>query len=214
MNLEQIVKNLESNNFKPYLVDKKEDVLPLLQTLIKDGDTVSVGGSMTLFETGVIDHLRCGRYNFLDRYKENISKEEINKIYRDSFSADAYICSSNALIESGALYNVDGNSNRVAALIFGPKSVIVIVGKNKIVKNFDAAVKRVKEIAAPLNAKRLSCETYCNMKGNCVSLNDDNSEPCDGCKSESRICSSYVISGYQRNKDRIKVIIVNEDLGY
>ena len=214
MDYELIMKNLERNNFKPYLVKSKEDIIPLLKTIISKGDTVSVGGSMTLFETGVIDFLRNGDYNFLDRYKEGLSHDEVGKIYRDSFFADAYLCSTNALLKSGALYNVDGNSNRVASIVFGPKSVIIIAGKNKIVDNFDEAVKRVKEIAAPKNAKRLSCETYCNIKEKCVSLNNENADVCDGCASNSRICCNYVLSSYQRVRDRIKVIIVDEDLGY
>lgn len=214
MNIEKVIENLKRNNFEPYYLKSKEELLPLLDTLVNEGDTVAVGGSMTLFETGVIDYLRSGKYNFLDRYKEGITRDEVDKIYRNSFYADAYFCSTNALLEEGALYNVDGNSNRVAALIFGPKSVIVITGKNKIVKDFDEAVKRVKEIAAPLNTKRLSCNTYCNAKGKCVSLNNENSDPCDGCKGEGRICASYVLSGYQRVKNRIKVIIIDENLGY
>lgn len=214
MDYELIMKNLERNNFKPYLVKSKDDIIPLLKTIISKGDTVSVGGSMTLFETGVIDFLRNGDYNFLDRYKEGLSRDDVGKIYRDSFFADAYLCSTNALLKSGTLYNVDGNSNRVASIVFGPKSVIIIAGKNKIVNDFDEAVKRVKEIAAPKNVKRLSCETYCNIKEKCVSLNNENADVCDGCASNSRICCNYVLSSYQRVKDRIKVIIVDEDLGY
>ena len=214
MDYKLIMKNLERNNFKPYLVKSKDDIIPLLKTIISKGDTVSVGGSMTLFETGVIDFLRNGDYNFLDRYKEGLSRDDVGKIYRDSFFADAYLCSTNALLKSGALYNVDGNSNRVASIVFGPKSVIIIAGKNKIVNDFDEAVKRVKEIAAPKNVKRLSCETYCNIKEKCVSLNNENADVCDGCASNSRICCNYVLSSYQRVKDRIKVIIVDEDLGY
>ncbi len=214
MDYELIMKNLEKNNFKPYLVKSKENIIPLLKTIISKGDTVSVGGSMTLFETGVIDFLRNGDYNFLDRYKEGLSHDEVGKIYRDSFFADAYLCGTNALLKSGALYNVDGNSNRVASIVFGPKSVIIIAGKNKIVNDFDEAVKRVKEIAAPKNAKRLSCETYCNIKEKCVSLNNGNADVCNGCASNSRICCNYVLSSYQKVKDRIKVIIVDEELGY
>lgn len=214
MNYEILMENLYKNNFKPFFVKRKEDVVPLLKTLIKKGDTVSVGGSMTLFESGVIDFLRCGDYNFLDRYKDGLSKDEIGDIYRKSFYADAYFCSTNALLESGQLYNVDGNSNRVASIVFGPKSVIIIAGKNKIVKDFDEAVKRVKEVAAPKNTKRLSCGTYCEKKDKCVSLNNADSDPCDGCTSDSRICCNYVLSSYQRIKDRIKVIIVDENLGY
>lgn len=197
------IENLKKNKMDAYYVETKEDALKKAAELVKDGDTVSVGGSMTLFETGIIDYLRCGRFNFLDRYKSGLSKEEIEKIYRDSFFADAYFVSTNAITEEGELYNVDGRGNRVSAMIFGPKSVIVIAGYNKIVPNREAAIERVREIAAPANAARLSCTTPCAKTGECMD-----------CSSDGRICCSYVFLGQQREKDRIKVIIVGEPLGY
>lgn len=211
---EKVISNLEKNNIKGYFAKDKAEALELVKTLLKDGDTIGVGGSMSLFECGVIDHLRCGRYNFLDRYAEGLSRDDINDIYRKSFSADAYLCSSNAITENGDLYNVDGNSNRVAAILHGPTSVIMIVGKNKIVKNIDEAVKRVKTIAAPKNCERLNLNTYCRLKGSCVSLANGDAEMCDGCKGDTRICCNYVVSSYQRTKDRIKVILVDEEIGY
>ena len=211
MDIKKVVENLEKNNYKPYFIETKEELIPLLKKIMKPGETVSVGGSVTLSQTGVLDFLRNGEYNFLDRYAPDANQDEI---FRQSFFADTYLMSSNAVLEDGYLYNVDGYSNRAAALIFGPKSVIVIVGKNKIVKNFNEAVERTKTIAAPLNAKRLNKETYCNLKGECVATNGKN--PCDGCMSDDRICCNYVLSGKQiaRLKDRIKVIIINEEFGY
>lgn len=209
MNIELTIKNLKSNRMVPYFVKTKEEAKELMISLMKEGETVSVGGSMTLAEIGAMEELRSGKYNFLDRAAEGADRE---KIYRDSFFADTYITSSNAITESGELYNVDGNGNRVSAMIFGPKSVIVIAGKNKIVKNLEEAAKRVKKIAAPKNTSRLSCDTYCSETGVCVAAEAKNM--CDGCKSESRICASYVALSYQRIKDRIKVIIVDEELGY
>lgn len=208
------IKNLEKNNMQAFYVKSKADVTAKIAELMKEGDTVAVGGSMTLFECGVIDLLRSGKYNFLDRYRKDLSRDEIEKIYRDSFSADTYICSSNAVTENGELYNVDGNSNRVAAICFGPKSVIIVAGYNKIVENIDDAVKRVKKTAAPANTVRLSCKTYCSEKGECVSLQKAEAGMADGCGSTSRICCSYVVSAYQRVKGRIKVILVGEELGY
>ncbi|MBE7042615.1 MAG: lactate utilization protein [Ruminococcaceae bacterium] len=214
MKIQKTIKNLEANNIKVYYVDNKEDVVPLLKTLISEGDKVAVGGSMTLFETGVIDHLRSGRYVFLDRYQENLTREQIVSIYRDSFLADTYMTSTNAITENGELYNVDGNGNRISALQHGPKSVIVVAGINKIVPDLDAAIHRVKTIAAPKNCVRLNCDTYCNKAGQCVSLNRDNPQMTDGCSSESRICCQYSILAKQRHKDRIKVILVGESLGF
>lgn len=194
---------LKSNNMDAYFVGTTEEALKKAAGLLSDGDTVAVGGSMTLFEAGVIDYLRCGKYNFLDRYKKGLSGEEKQKVFHDSFSADAYFASSNAITEDGELYNVDGNGNRVAAMIYGPKSVIVIAGVNKIVKDRNAAEERVRAIAAPANAERLSCKTPCAKGGECMD-----------CKSEGRVCCSYVFLGYQRVKNRIKVILVGEELGY
>ena len=211
MDIQKVIQNLEKNNYKPYYLETKDELYPLLKEIIKPGEVVSVGGSVTLNETGVLDFLRNGDYVFLDRYAKDVNQDEI---FRKSFFADTYLMSSNAVLESGYLYNVDGYCNRVAALIFGPKSVIVIVGKNKIVKDFNEAVSRVKNIAAPANTKRLNKETYCNKMGECAALNSE--VPCDGCESDERICCNYVLSGKQisRLKDRIKVIIINENLGY
>ena len=211
---ETLIKNLEKNNMKGYYAKDKAEALDIAKSLLNDGDVIGVGGSMSLFECGVIDHLRCGKYNFLDRYADNLSRDDVNDIYRKSFSADAYLCSSNAITENGDLYNVDGNSNRVACICYGPKSVIMIVGKNKIVKNIDEAVKRVKTIAAPKNCDRLNLDTYCRVKGECMSLLKENADMCEGCKGDTRICCNYVVSSYQRTKDRIKVILVDEEIGY
>ena len=122
--------------------------------------------------------------------------------------------SSNAVTENGELYNVDGNSNRVSALLYGPSSVIVVIGVNKIVKNIDEAVRRVKVCAAPKNTVRLSCETPCSKTGECVSLLREDSKMPDGCRCDGRICCNYVVCAQQRHKNRIKVVIVNEQLGY
>ena len=113
---------------------------------------------------------------------------------------------------NGELFNVDGNSNRVAALCFGPASVIVVVGCNKIVPTLHDAIRRVKQIAAPENAVRLHCRTYCASAGHCQGLDSD--EMTAGCGSEGRICCNYVVSAHQRVPGRIKVILVGEPLGY
>lgn len=212
MNIVRLMKNLERNNIKPYYVEKKEDVIPLVKSLIKKGESVSNGGSMTLKETGVMDLLASGDYDFIDR--TGLEGEELRQAYVRAFGCDTYFCSSNAVTENGELYNVDGNSNRVACIVYGPRQVIMVVGVNKIVKNIDEAVMRVKTNCAPKNTKRLDCQTPCNKTGECISLMQDNSEICAGCGSDGRVCCNYVITARQRHKDRIKVIIVNEDLGF
>jgi L-lactate utilization protein LutB len=201
--VERTIKALNDNNMNGYLVYSKEELIDKIKELVDENSVVAVGGSMSLEETGVLDHLRSERYNFLDRYKPGLTAEEVNKIFRDSFSADAFFASSNAVTEDGKLYNVDGNGNRVAAMMFGPTKVILVVGVNKIVKNVDEAIKRNKEISAPANAKRLNKSTPCTKVGYCID-----------CKSNEKICRQYSLIASQGRKDRIHVIFLNEEIGY
>lgn len=212
MDIKKTMANLEKNNMKPYFVETKEEVVPLIKTLIADGESVSHGGSETLKETGAIELLKSGNYDYIDR--SGLEGEELRQSYIRAFGCDTYLTSVNAVTENGELYNVDGNSNRVACIVYGPRQVIAVVGINKIVADINEAVTRVKTTAAPPNTKRLDCKTPCAATGQCISLNKENPLICDGCESPQRICCNYVISAKQRHKDRIKVIIVNESLGY
>ncbi len=211
--IEKTMQKLEGNNMKPYFCNTSAEVLDLVKSLLEEGSTVATGGSVTLRETGVEELLRSGKYNFIDRAKAT-NIEETEEVFLSSFRADTYLMSTNALTEDGVLYNVDGNSNRVAALLYGPKSVIIVCGYNKIVKDMDEAVYRMKTVAAPLNTKRLATGSYCESAGKCMSLSKDSPELCDGCKGAGRICCNFVVSAQQRKKDRIKVIIVGEELGF
>lgn len=211
--IDRAMEHLRAHNMAAYFVETKEEVVPLLQTLINEGETVTHGGSETLKECGVIDLLNSGAYNYLDRSKAQ-TREETEEIYRAAFTADTYLTSANAVTENGLLYNIDGNSNRVAAILYGPKQVVFVCGCNKIVKDLDEAVVRLKTVAAPMNTKRLNCETYCAKEGECLAMGRDASFMCDGCKSPQRICCNYVVSARQRQKDRMKVILVGEELGY
>lgn len=210
--IQTLMENLKRNGMEPFYVETKEDVVPLIKTLVVQNATVSNGGSKTLEACGVMEHLRSGRYTFFDR--TGLEGDEIRQCYINAFGCDAYFTSSNAVTMDGVLYNVDGNSNRVACIVYGPKSVIMVVGKNKIVKDMDEAVLRIKTIAAPKNTQRLSCKTPCAVTGECVSLQKDNPQVCDGCASQARICCNYVVTAQQRHVGRIKVILVNEELGY
>lgn len=203
---------LKKNNMEFHYAESKIEVLTIISNLLKTGDVVATGGSVTLNECGVIDLLRSDKYKYLDRTA--IDQDKLDQLYRASFNADAYICSSNAVTENGELYNVDGNCNRIAAISYGPKSVIVVVGYNKIVSNLDEAVNRVKTITAPANVQRLTCAAYCYEKGCCFAEPKGLSGITEGCDSEARICCNYLISAHQRVKNRIKVIIVGEKLGY
>lgn len=211
--INQTVEALKANNMNAFYAETSADALEIAKSILKDGDTISHGGSVTLKEAGFTELFKSGKYNYLDRSKAT-TPEEIMDIYRKTFSADVYFTSSNAVTLKGELYNVDGNSNRVAAMIFGPEKVVVVVGVNKLVNSIDDAVSRVKEIAAPANCVRLERNTYCKVNGKCVTADDKNGDFCAGCRSEDRICCNYTVMSMQRNKGRVNVIIVNEELGY
>jgi L-lactate utilization protein LutB len=200
LKMERTAEALRDNNMYCECVDSAEEALEVIESLMNEGDTVTVGGSMTLFEAGVMGLLRNGNYNFLDRYADGA---DIQGIYEAAFTSDVYLMSSNAITENGELYNVDGNGNRVAAMLYGPQSVIVVAGYNKIVKDIEAAKARVEEVAAPANCVRLNMGTPCTTAGKCCH-----------CNSEGKICCDTVIMGKQRTVDRIKVILVGEELGY
>ena len=203
---------LKKNNMVPFYAENKEEALEILKGLIKENDLIGLGGSMPLKEIGAPSLVRGGGYNIIDRYDENLSAEERMECLRKALLSDVFLTSSNAISEKGELINVDGFGNRGAALVYGPKSVVVVVGKNKIVKNAEEGFKRIKEIAAPKNCQRLAKNNYCAFKNECMAISEDSLS--SGCKSESRICCSYIVQSYQLIKDRIKVIICNEDLGY
>ena len=202
-NIEKTMKALERNHMKPFYVESREELYSVVRELIKDDKLITAGGSMSMKESGVTE-LLMNEYKgiFLDR-SEGKTPDEVEGILRKAFVSDTFFASTNALTEDGELYNVDGKGNRVSAMIYGPKQVVLIVGVNKIVKDMDEAVRRVETIAAPKNTVRLDCNTPCAKTGECAH-----------CRSDARICCSYVRLGLQRVPDRIKVIIVNESLGY
>lgn len=201
--VERTIEGLNKRNMEGYFVNDEVELIELLKSLISNDSIVGVGDSMTLFETGVIDFLRNEKCIFLDKYEEGITKEEKRKIYEKNFSADTFLCSTNAITESGELYNIDGNGSRVAPMLYGPKQVILVAGINKIVKDIDEAEKRVRNYSAPIDAKRLNKNTPCTTLGYCID-----------CKSPSRICNDFVVIRGQFVKGRIKVIFVGKQLGY
>lgn len=209
--VQKVLNALRKNRMLADYVATREEVVPLIKTLIAEGCTVATGGSRTLDETGVTAMLRSGIYTFYDRNNPALTPAEKAEITAKGATADVYLCSSNAITEQGALYNVDGFSNRVSAIANGPKKVIMVVGINKIVPDLDAAIRRVKTIAAPLNTKRLNCDTYCLKTGVCMGVDGGMT---DGCHSPARICCSYLISAQQRVENRIHVILVGESLGF
>lgn len=200
--IQRTIKALNENGMEACMVSDKQELIKKMDKILNEGDMITVGGSRTIFETGIIEHLKSGKYNYLDRYKEGLTQDEIKEIFRKAFICDWYITSSNAITENGELYNVDGNGNRVAAMLYGPNKVIVIIGVNKIVKDLNEAISRVECIAAPANAKRLNRKTPCVNVGKCMD-----------CKSPERICREYTVIK-RPIPGRIHVIFVNKNLGY
>lgn len=199
----RVMAALERNNMKPYYAETLEELHDIVRGLVKNDRLITAGGSVTLEESGVKQLLMTEFGSaFLDR-SEGKTPEEVEDILHKAFVSDTFFASSNAVTEDGELYNVDGRGNRVSAMIYGPAQVVLVVGVNKIVKDMDEAVCRVEQVAAPLNTKRLNSGTPCEVTGNCAH-----------CRSKGRICCSYVRMAQQRVKDRIKVIIVNQKLGY
>ena len=203
LRVEKTIKALEKNCMKGYYVKSESELISLIDTLIKDDKIITSGGSMTLNETGVIAHLN-EKYKgiFADRANCN-SPEEVEEVFRKAYISDSYFASTNAVTENGELYNIDGNGNRVSAMIFGPKQVILVVGTNKIVADINEAKTRLAKIACPANTVRLNCDTPCKVVGEC-----------QNCHSPARICCSYVTLAQQRKKDRIKVIFISGNYGY
>lgn len=207
-NILAVKKALEENNITVYYAEKKEQIVDIVKEIVPKGATVSCGGALTLKECAVADLLKSGYYNFLDRSKQGVDADEI---YRKTFGCDVFFTSANAVTKNGVLYNVDGRSNRVAATCYGPSQVLYIIGANKIVDDLPDAVKRVKTVAAPKNAVRLGLDTPCAKLGKCCVPDGDIGS---GCKSDNRICISFVATAFQRQKDRVKVILCKDNLGY
>ncbi|MBQ4163559.1 MAG: lactate utilization protein [Turicibacter sp.] len=194
---------LNRHGFKATCVDSKEEAFILVKSLIKKGSVIGVGGSETLREVGLLEEFKKGDYHFIQTQAMGLTEQQRHQLYRECFFADVYLSSSNAITEDGYLYNVDGRSNRVAALLYGPDRVIIVAGVNKIVSDLDEAIKRNREIAAPANALRLNKKTPCTK-----------TLKCHDCQSPDRICRNYVVMGPQANKERITIILVNENLGF
>ena len=201
--IRKTISSLRKNNMAGYFVKDRGELIDLLQGLIKKGSTVGCGDSVTLEDTGVFDFLRSGDYRFYDKFKPNLSSEEKRSLYLKNFSANTFITGTNALTMDGKIFNIDGNGSRVAPMLYGPEQVVIVVGKNKIVETVQLAIERTRQIAAPLDAKRLKKETPCAKLGTCID-----------CSHKQRICNDFVLIAGQVIENRIKVIVVDEVLGY
>ena len=201
--LQLLEKNLAKNNINMIVLENKEMLNQFISQAIEKDSLVSFGGSATLSETGVLDNLRSMDINLLDRYDPSLSPEQIKQLHVNSFGADYYLSSANAISVEGEIYNVDGNGNRVAAIIYGPKKVFIIAGINKLVNNMHEAIERNRQWAAPINAKRLNRKTPCAETGYC-----------SDCNSPDRICCNFVTITRQVDPRRMTVIILKEEYGF
>ena len=197
-----IVKNLERRHFDAWYCATKEEACSLALKLIPEGASVSWGGSMTIRDIGLTEALKKGNYRVIDR-DEARTEEEKKKAYLDAFDADYYLASVNALSEDGVLVNIDGNGNRVAAMVYGPRNVLLVAGLNKAAKTAAEAVSRARNVAAPMNQHRFDHKTPCMTTGTC-----------ENCLSPDCICSQILITRNASPKGRIKVILVGEELGF
>ena len=197
---ESCVKHLRMHGFGADYFETKEEVLSYLKENIPKRSSIGIGGSVTLAEIGVLSWLTGNEeYQFLDRYHT----DDVSRVFHESLNADVYLMSTNALTEEGELYNIDGNGNRLAALIYGPKKVYVIAGTNKIVKNLEEAAARVELFTAPANNIRLNKINPCTKTGQCMH-----------CSTPSTICNQIVTTRRSGTPGRIHVLLVNEALGY
>jgi len=198
----QLVKNLKSRHFDAYYCKNAEEALRKALELIPEGSSVGWGGTKSAEQIGLLDAVRNGNYKAIDRDAAK-SPEEREQADRNALFADVYIAGANAMSQDGQMVSIDGNGNRVAAIIYGPKSVVVIVGMNKVCDTLDNAIARARTVAAPINMQRFMKDTPCAATG-----------VCGNCKSEGCICNQILITRHCRPVNRIRYIIVGEDLGF
>ena len=214
MMVSRTMRALEQNNMKAAYVETRGDALKLVRSLIPEGSTTSSGGSVTLAECGIMDYLK-EKTDYIDRNMPGIDEDEARRLVARMYVSDWFLSSANAITQHGEIYQVDGRSNRISCLVFGPRKVIIVAGVNKIVPDLRAAVERVKHTAAPANCIRLSCDTFCTKSGVCISPSFDESDlMCHADCGQGTICCNTLIMKRQREKDRVTVILVGEDLGY
>lgn len=199
-----LVKVLEENEFATAVAKDRDDARRIVMEMIPEGSTIAVGGSVTLNETGILDEIRSDKYNFIDRYNTPNFEAMLDK-YREGYTADVFVSSTNAVTMTGELVNIDCTGNRTSQIVFGPKKVIIVAGANKIVDTLEEGMKRAKSIA-PMNARRITHKTPC--------ATDDNIQ-CSNCHSAARVCNvTSIVTGCHYFPKRITIVLVPENLGY
>lgn len=196
---QKVIEGLKSRNMTGYYAKDRDEALKLALSIIPENSTVTMGGCMSAVEIGLVDTLKKGNYNFIDRNEI----EDKRAAMLAAYDADVFLASANAMTEDGILVNIDGNSNRVSAIAQGPKKVVFIISMNKVCDDVDGALKRARNVAAPINAQRFGLSTPCAKTGSCMN-----------CKSPDTICCQFLITRFSKHKDRIHVILVNDSLGF
>ena len=195
----KVIEGLGSRNMTGYYAADKAEALKKALELIEKGSSVTMGGCMSAQEIGLVDAVKTADYNFIDRY----AAPDRHAAELEAYDADVYLASANAITEDGIIVNIDGNSNRVSCIAYGPKKVIFIVGMNKVCDDLDGAMKRARNVAAPINAQRFGLSTPCAKTGSCFD-----------CKSPDTICCQFLITRFSKHAGRIHVILVNDNLGF
>ena len=196
---ETVIKGLRSRNMTGYYAHSKDEALSIALSLIPEKSSVTMGGGMSVHETGLVEALKQGDYNFIDRD----AMEDKRAAMLMAYDADFFLSSANAITNDGIIVNIDGNSNLVSAIAQGPRKGLFIVGMNKVCDDLDGAMKRARNVAAPINAQRFGLSTPCTKTGACMD-----------CKSPDTICCQFLITRFSRHADRIHVILVNDNLGF
>lgn len=197
-----LLKNLRSRHFEAYYCENRETALQKALELIPQGSSVGWGGAQSAADIGLLDAIRAGSYTAIDRDAVSDPAEKA-KVMKRCLTADVFISGANAISLDGEMVNIDGNGNRVAAIVYGPDSVVVIAGMNKVVDTLEDAVARARTVAAPMNKQRFPVQTPCEVTGACAD-----------CKSEGCICNQILITRNCKPAGRIKFVLVGEELGF
>ena len=196
-----LIKNLQSRHFEAYYCETREAALEKALELIPKGTTVGWGGAMSAEQIGLIEALRTGEYTAIDRDKA-ANMAERDKLMKQCLSAEVFVAGANALSIDGQMVSIDGNGNRVAAIVYGPDSVVVVAGMNKVVDSLEDAIRRARTVAAPSNKQRFPVQTPCEITGTCAD-----------CRSDGCICNQILVTRNCKPAGRIKFVIVGEELG-
>ncbi len=196
-----LLKNLRSRNFEAYYCETKEQALERALALIPQGASVGWGGAMSAQEIGLLDAVNAGNFQAIDRDKASSAQERVRAM-KKCLTADVFVTGANAISLDGQMVNIDGNGNRVAAIVYGPDSVVVVAGINKVVDTLEDALRRARTVAAPSNKQRFAIQTPCEVTGACAN-----------CKGDGCICNQVLVTRNCSPAGRIKFVIVGEELG-